>query len=352
MTKLEPASVSVIVCVYNDAKFINNCLQSLKHQTYPQHLYEIIVVDDGSDDNTAEIVKQNADIRYFYQANQGPSVARNKGILASNADIVAFTDSDCEAAPNWIEALVMAHATFKNDNVVGVGGKQVGHPDDSGFAVKVDAYLRTIGFVGDYIKPHQRSILVGHNASCNASYRRLPLISCGGFRPHMFPGEDVELDKRLTNKGLKIRFIPTAIVFHHRITSHQQWCKMLKNYARAQAENIMIHGFFRLIHVCPFLGLLLFVLALLTICIWQALLPIICIFITCTLIALLILKRNSKLNVGTTLYFLSTTTTIYFFQFFKTLFKNYKNENFSPTSQLDTLKSGDRDDFISKQSSQ
>lgn len=84
--------VSVIIPVYNGAKFIGETLNSVFDQTYPN--IEIIVADDGSTDNTAEIVQSHPNVHYIYQENQGVSVARNAAISVANGEFIAFIDAD------------------------------------------------------------------------------------------------------------------------------------------------------------------------------------------------------------------------------------------------------------------
>ena len=93
----ERMSVSVIIPVYNGERYLAEAIQSVLDQTLPPD--EIIVVDDGSTDGTAEIVMMSSvttsvPIRYIYQENQGPSVARNRGLHAARIDLVAFLDAD------------------------------------------------------------------------------------------------------------------------------------------------------------------------------------------------------------------------------------------------------------------
>lgn len=92
MTSTQPL-VSVIVPVYNGAKFVAEAVASLRQQNYSP--LEIIVVDDGSTDNTAQIVATlGEDIRYVYQPNQGPSAAKNKGLSLAQGEIIGFLDYD------------------------------------------------------------------------------------------------------------------------------------------------------------------------------------------------------------------------------------------------------------------
>ena len=84
--------ISVIVPIYNSEKFIEETLINIKKQNYPS--LEIIVVDDGSSDKSAEIIKIQKDIHYYYQENKGPSSARNLGLKNSNGEYIIFLDSD------------------------------------------------------------------------------------------------------------------------------------------------------------------------------------------------------------------------------------------------------------------
>src|SRR5262249_48148010 len=96
--------VSVVVCSYNGGATLDQCLRSLSALNYPN--YEVIVVDDGSRDNTTEILSRFPRVRSIRQANQGLSHARNVGLYAATGAIVAYTDSDCYADPDWLTHLV------------------------------------------------------------------------------------------------------------------------------------------------------------------------------------------------------------------------------------------------------
>lgn len=84
--------VSVIVPVYNGVKFIAEAIESICAQNY--HPLEIIIVDDGSTDDTSNIVQSYKNIRYIYQPNQGVAAARNTGIKNSSGELIAFLDAD------------------------------------------------------------------------------------------------------------------------------------------------------------------------------------------------------------------------------------------------------------------
>src|SRR4030042_1812239 len=100
-----PPKVSVIIPTYNRAHFILEAIQSVLAQTYAD--YEIIVVDDGSTDNTKDVLRTYGDkLKYFYQNNRGPAAARNLAISKSEGEYIAFLDSDDVWMPNRLEVQV------------------------------------------------------------------------------------------------------------------------------------------------------------------------------------------------------------------------------------------------------
>lgn len=100
--------VSIIIPAYNVDKYLEECVRSLLYQTYTN--YEIIIIDDGSTDNTYDIGKrltiESAKVKLFHQENQGVSVARNVGMQKANGELFIFVDADDIAAPRYIETLV------------------------------------------------------------------------------------------------------------------------------------------------------------------------------------------------------------------------------------------------------
>lgn len=246
----ESPFVSVVVAAYNDAAHLAECLDALERQDYARAQYEVIVIDDGSTDDTAAIVQPRSGVRYLYQDNAGPGAARNRGVAEAQGTLVAFTDSDCAPEPGWLRALVEVFAA-EGDALAVAGGPHLGHPDDSGFAQDLDVFMQRIGWATGYMKRSAQARIVPHAASCNAMHRRAVFLAVGGFRSGLFPGEDVELDRRIQQQGYGIVFVPGARVFHHRPADSAAWRKMLLNYGESSSRLIRMHGPFRLIHLMP-----------------------------------------------------------------------------------------------------
>src|SRR5438046_8618551 len=97
----ESGLVSVIIPCHNQAHFLDEAIESVLTQTYPNH--EIIVVDDGSTDNTATVAKCHSPLRYIYQENAGPSAARNTGVKESRGEYLVFLDADDRLLPEALE---------------------------------------------------------------------------------------------------------------------------------------------------------------------------------------------------------------------------------------------------------
>ncbi|MEM4710904.1 MAG: glycosyltransferase family A protein [Candidatus Woesearchaeota archaeon] len=113
--------VSVIVCTYNDGKYIEECIKSILNQSYKN--FELLIIDDGSTDNTYKIVESFKDKRILYYKNiknMGLAYSRSKGLKKSKGDFIFFTDADCIARKDWIEITLK---NFKKSNIGIVEGK-------------------------------------------------------------------------------------------------------------------------------------------------------------------------------------------------------------------------------------
>lgn len=116
--------LSIIVPTYNRKEIFKRSLLSLVEQDYPEDRYEVIVVDDGSSDGTAEmvndLVERYRNLRYIQQHRKGPACARNSGIRQANGEIIGFTDDDCILDKDWIRLMVESHK--RNPEIITVGG--------------------------------------------------------------------------------------------------------------------------------------------------------------------------------------------------------------------------------------
>jgi glycosyltransferase involved in cell wall biosynthesis len=118
MSNIEPLFVSVIIPVFNDSERLAICLQSLQNQTYPQSLYEVIVVDNGSQEDIKAVVTQFPQAFTTHESRPGSYAARNKGISLAKGTVIAFTDSDCIPASDWIEQGVKSLQSVANCGLV------------------------------------------------------------------------------------------------------------------------------------------------------------------------------------------------------------------------------------------
>ncbi len=239
--------VSVIVPAYNCRSTIEKCVQSLKALDYPN--YEILIMDDGSTDGTGKYLDTVEGIRVMHLENGGPGRARNIGLEHARGEYVAFTDADCVVDRDWLRALMQG---FKKDDVVGVGGDQQSPADETRFGKRVNGFLKTIGFVGSYVKrggkSHRR---VAHNPTCNVAYKKEAIKEVGGFNEALWPGEDVELDYCLARKGYRFLYTPDAVVCHYRPRTLGAFSRMMYRYGWAQAYLVRKYGMFRLVHWEP-----------------------------------------------------------------------------------------------------
>lgn len=249
-TPLPPAlpeypKVSVVVCAYNAERTMFACLASLEKLNYPN--YEVIVVNDGSTDQTREISEHFGYVRLINQENKGLSAARNVGIAASEGEIVAFTDSDCVADPDWLHYLI---TTFIRSGRAAVGGPNFPPPEDTlvPSAVAVSPGGPTHVLMSDDVAEHI--------PGCNMAFKKTALEEINGFDPvFRAAGDDVDLCWRLQNQGYQIGFSPAAVVWHFRRNTVKAYVNQQRGYGKAEAQLYFKHPYrFNLLGQSRWLG--------------------------------------------------------------------------------------------------
>jgi len=239
--------VCVIIPAKGSVPKIEKGLRSILDSGYPN--LEVIVVDDGIDKAGLEIVDKFFDrIKILKSGSKGPSFARNLAARETDAELIAFTDSDCIVGENWIKELIrgMDYIT----KAISCGGSQEAPFDATPFEKGLTDFLKRIGFVTDYMRGSKRDKIVtaDHNPSCNVLYRRDIFLKEGGFLEGLWPGEDLEFDYRLRKKGYRVAFNPKAVVYHYRPDTINKFADMMFRYGKVQAFLVKKYGPFRKIH--------------------------------------------------------------------------------------------------------
>ena len=255
----EDPLVSVIVAARDSAATLPACLDALHRQDYPR--VEIIVVDDGSADDTAEVARAGG-AHVVRTAPVGASAARNLGIEQARGAVVAFTDGDCVADPGWVRALV---AALDTSGATGAGGRQVNVFPAAQQSLRdgFEAFFRAASIVSDYTRGDDRPRHVSHNASCCSAYHIDAIREVGGFTPGLWPGEDVDLDLRLAARGARFYYVPWAVVHHHRPGTFAWFRRMMRRYGAAERRLVRRHGRARTVDHVPTVTALLLALQLL-----------------------------------------------------------------------------------------
>jgi cellulose synthase/poly-beta-1,6-N-acetylglucosamine synthase-like glycosyltransferase len=216
--------ISVVVCCYNEEYTIGNCLESLQKLDYPN--YEVIVVNDGSTDDT-EIIAKKYNVRLISTENQGLSNARNVGLREATSEIVAYIDADAYPDEHWLKYLANK---FHITDCAGVGGPNLA---PSGYGKIADCVANAPGGpLHILLSDHEAE----HIPGCNMAFRKDCLKAVGGFDPKFkIAGDDVDLCWRFQQYGLWLAFSPAAKVWHHRRNSiHAYWRQQLE-YGKAEA---------------------------------------------------------------------------------------------------------------------
>src|SRR5438876_931778 len=217
--------VSVIVCSYNGGATLAACLDSLGKLNYSH--YEVILVDDGSTDDTACTAAQFPWVRYIHQSNHGLSHARNTGAAAAKGDVLAYTDSDCMVDADWLYYLI---GTLVSGDYAGVGGPNITPPAQDWIQACVAAAPGGPNHV------LLTDTVAEHIPGCNMAFYRWAFESMGGFDPeYRKAGDDVDFCWRIQQAGWVIAFSPAAIVWHYRRFTLRAFLKQQDGYGEAES---------------------------------------------------------------------------------------------------------------------
>jgi len=222
--KMGVPRVSVVVCTYNGQATLAKCLEAVCRLDYPD--YEVIVVDDGSTDGTAQIAER-FEVRLIRTENGGLSNARNSGLDAATGSIVAFTDDDAWPDRDWLTYLV---STLAATGDVGVGGPNL-PPEDGGLVESAVAHAPG-GPIHVLVSDQEAE----HIPGCNMAFRRDALVAVRGFDPQFrIAGDDVDICWRLQERGWTLGFSPAAVVLHRRRNSVRSYLRQQFEYGKAEA---------------------------------------------------------------------------------------------------------------------
>jgi glycosyltransferase involved in cell wall biosynthesis len=199
--------VSVIIPVLNDRDRLEICLQALEKQTYPPELYEAIIVDNGSVENIESLIKKFPQASLIFEVKRGSYAARNKGISLAKGEIIAFTDSDCIPAPNWLEAGVRQLLLIPNCGFV--AGKIKILFQDKNFPTAVEVFDSIFNLQQEkYVQKYH------YGATANLFTFKKIFEEVGYFNFSLKSGGDAEWGGRVFARGYSIIYADDTCVEH------------------------------------------------------------------------------------------------------------------------------------------
>ncbi|MHC4122175.1 MAG: glycosyltransferase family 2 protein [Planctomycetota bacterium] len=219
-------TVSIVIPVYNDKENLEKCLESL--YDIEEKDFDIVVVDDESDDDPESVTKKFLCRIIRLPVNRGQAYARNIGVKETKGDIILFTDSDCIVMKGWVKNITeeLIKSYKKSEDVVAIYGRVT---SNGNFFARCHDYT---GYA--YVQGGPRRSMDYLNTACVAIYREA-FWKAGGFSENMKVREDPDLALKLIEKGYRVVFDPAVFVFHNHgidtfkefILKHKKWGKDL-----------------------------------------------------------------------------------------------------------------------------
>jgi len=242
--------LSVIIPTRNRANLLQKALQSIVYQTFDKQKFEVLVIDNGSTDNTKQVVESFATeiphLHYFYIETPGLHNGRHKGLKEAKADILIYADDDIEAFPTWLEAI---YESFRDKDVVLVGGKnlpkfEIEPPEWLSLLWNRKTYLgNTVSYLSILDFGDEKLVIDPMYVwGCNFSVRKKIVYDAGGFHPDAMPNELIKYrgdgESHISNfvktQGYIAVYEPKASVYHF-VAADRMTTKYFKHRAFLQA---------------------------------------------------------------------------------------------------------------------
>ncbi len=211
---------TVAICTYNRSEWLRGTLKFVTIQDYAAGNWELLVIDNNSKDDTAQVVaaftQAEKQPRYIKETRQGLSHARNRALDEARGEVVVFLDDDTDGAPTWLSSLMVPYSMPGNEKVGVVGGEIIpGFPDGLPRWLEGQweplAYLENTGPLPDNQLP----------MGANFSTRREAALAVGGFRidlgrtgDTLAGSEDHDFIRRVRASGFTVWYVPEAVITH------------------------------------------------------------------------------------------------------------------------------------------
>lgn len=225
--------ISVIIPHLNQPDALAACLDSLSSQTLERSAFEVIVVDNGSAVLPQAVIARYPGTLLLQETEPGPGPARNRGVLAATADILAFTDSDCRAHTDWLRCALHT-LTGAAPRIILGGDVQIWH--EPGAAVSaIEAYESVFAYRFKlYIEQH------GFSGTGNLIVRKIDFAAIGPF-PGIEIAEDIHWGRQALKAGYTFRYVPELIVYHPARASFRElrvkWDRHIQHAVNAGGTN-------------------------------------------------------------------------------------------------------------------
>ena len=220
---------SIVVPVYNTAKFLPECIAALKSQDYPADQYEIIMVDNNSQDDSRRILEQAEGVDVLTETKQGSYAARNRGVSVARGKILAFTDSDCIPSRNWLRSI---ETGFEDAQIQIQLGSRRPRPD-----------IGLIGLISDY-EDNKVAVIIGSTEvqayyafTNNMAVWRRTLDQYGPFLERERGSETIFLRRVVDGEGFQVvAYVPSMRTVHAEMSSLMTYYWKTFTYGRSHCH--------------------------------------------------------------------------------------------------------------------
>ena len=218
--------ISVILCTHNRSQSLIKALDSIAAQAIPESVeWEVLVVDNNSTDRTREVIEEFSRrhpgrFRYVFELQLGVSSARNAGIREARGEVLAFTDDDLTVEPTWLQNLT---GGLKTGEWAGAGGRILcGNTFDPPEWLALEGPYSMLGVLCAHFDLGDKPLELDRAPyGANMAFRKEVFEKYGGFRTDLGPSpgnemrnEDTEFGRRLRRRGARLRYEPSAVVYH------------------------------------------------------------------------------------------------------------------------------------------